>query len=578
MVVPYADELEPGPWTQQQLFSGMATPASHSDIVANDGIITFDGAENKNWRIPALFATVTASFIDCGPVPTVPHASLVTGHGTRQSAVHRFACDEGYYLKGPSSIVCNSNGQWSQLPVCKPLGNCIWNERRKKMPTKPQIKILNDEVMGPTPELQQEVSQMVIFTSLPIRCTGLVKEWRFLTMSKNVLLTIEPFVIHIDIWRLIDSASTEHGMSNQEYILVGTNTIAIKPIPDASLLTYNVPPESQIFVQVGDIVGWHYDGPSSFLGTSSSNIPIVLMSNEDEENGDGDMQEAILAPVFHASLRVGDRHRFTSAVRRRTPSPRLEAFVDNSQAMPYGLCDGDTTCPANSDCLRRNCFAPACVCRDGFALNANNTLCLPAVQLNQRCDSSVACEAFNSRCSERGVCECLTGWEAASDGRRCRPVSPTAGLAFALRGERCDATRQCYHRWYDQTCSEGVCRCRDGFRAATSIERRAFPHSATECRPSDYNLTSASSWGDEAWQGDGSAGAGCSLGGSVAGAVFDPYPTDPDGIATTSSRHIIPFALILGSLASVAVVGLVVSSYNMFRRRVSWTLSTAPTS
>lgn len=58
--------------------------------------------------------------IDCGPLPTLPHGSiLLESSRTTHGAQARYTCHENYTLIGHEKRTCTGNGKWSgDAPQC----------------------------------------------------------------------------------------------------------------------------------------------------------------------------------------------------------------------------------------------------------------------------------------------------------------------------------------------------------------------------------------------------------------------------------------------------------------------------
>lgn len=55
-------------------------------------------------------------FVDCGdptPVNGLPNTGVTT-----YGSVLTVSCEDGYDLNGPSQITCQSDGSWTDTPVC----------------------------------------------------------------------------------------------------------------------------------------------------------------------------------------------------------------------------------------------------------------------------------------------------------------------------------------------------------------------------------------------------------------------------------------------------------------------------
>ena len=455
MVIPHASEVDPTPWTREQLFDGYAKDIDHSHILGQNGYVDMTGPLYKKWRIPSLQAIVQATYVHCGPPPLVTNADI-SGQDVIQGSRYTYTCKPGYAIDAPAeasslgsnytenaaTITCQPDGFWSPIPRCLPIVKCNWYQLPKRQYTKTS-------------------SNLEIYASRPILCSGLVKYWRFDSRQPA------GHRIYFDIWRRL---------ANNQYALVGFNSFVTTSI---GINEYHVDSESQILALVGDIVGVHYDAAGPAV------IPYGDQSDEIDTNL---LVDTISEPMYHSSIRVGEPVSLPN-IRPKLKSPALEAYIYNEQEKVYSPCNENTVCPVNSDCVQRNCFSPACVCNEGFWPNEKRTKCLATSQLNQRCDETVSCGAFSSYCTAQGVCGCVAQWEPASDGRRCKPTATGPNRRYALLGERCAVTDECYFGWYDQECAGGVCRCRDGFRVALPEERRAFPDLGFECRPVGYNLS-----------------------------------------------------------------------------------------
>ncbi|XP_055359599.1 complement factor H-like isoform X2 [Betta splendens] len=57
---------------------------------------------------------------NCGNYPYVPQSTVVSSR-----MALKYSCPAPYELMGPETVVCNSDGSWSDLPMCKAPGQCV---------------------------------------------------------------------------------------------------------------------------------------------------------------------------------------------------------------------------------------------------------------------------------------------------------------------------------------------------------------------------------------------------------------------------------------------------------------------
>lgn len=63
-------------------------------------------------------------FVDCGD-PTPMNGLLSTGV-TTYGSVLTVSCEDGYDLSGPSQITCQTDGSWTDIPVCVAKGKICY--------------------------------------------------------------------------------------------------------------------------------------------------------------------------------------------------------------------------------------------------------------------------------------------------------------------------------------------------------------------------------------------------------------------------------------------------------------------
>ena len=61
--------------------------------------------------------------LDCGQPPTPGHGKVSYSSGTTYGMVATYTCNTGYDLIGQTSVTCQNNGTWTNIPVCRPKGN-----------------------------------------------------------------------------------------------------------------------------------------------------------------------------------------------------------------------------------------------------------------------------------------------------------------------------------------------------------------------------------------------------------------------------------------------------------------------
>ena len=429
---------------------------------------------------------------DCDEL-ACPEPSFEKGEATYESltigSTAFFSCDEDYKLVGPPTANCLINASWTPFPECIGPIRCRWGG---KVPGigKTQVKV-------PTADRQNRLSSktMSIFTSLPLQCPGMIKQWNLWNSAAGSV------VIYADVWRMMNVSTRSQNdyvfgfdpsvlegeeTFEEQFVLLGTNRLVLD-----SPGTNSIPVEAshQIFVKNGDFIGIRYE-KSSQISQNNGAILLVPTSN----------QQVTIVESYPASLIVNTGYRFSSSPNSKSGIPLLSAVIENVQEIPYGPCNPEgTTCPLNSHCAARSCAGHGCICSEGFWPNANRTRCLEAAHLGDQCtNKEVSCMGYNVHCSpETGRCACWDNWVPAADGKRCVRRLESAKEPQALLNETCSLSspKTCYFGRFDQECTsvswsnQLKCQCRSGYRPATPTERRAFPDDGFECRPEDYDLS-----------------------------------------------------------------------------------------
>ena len=54
----------------------------------------------------------------CGFAPEIGNGFFVSGTGTRGGDVITYACNDGYVMRGSASVMCTSNNEWQEPPIC----------------------------------------------------------------------------------------------------------------------------------------------------------------------------------------------------------------------------------------------------------------------------------------------------------------------------------------------------------------------------------------------------------------------------------------------------------------------------
>ncbi|XP_060580368.1 sushi, von Willebrand factor type A, EGF and pentraxin domain-containing protein 1-like [Ruditapes philippinarum] len=65
-------------------------------------------------------SSVTCVNVDCGQPPSPGEGQVSYGSGTTYGRVATYTCNSGYDLIGQTSVTCQNNGSWSNVPVCRP--------------------------------------------------------------------------------------------------------------------------------------------------------------------------------------------------------------------------------------------------------------------------------------------------------------------------------------------------------------------------------------------------------------------------------------------------------------------------
>ena len=139
-------------------------------------------------------------------------------------------------------------------------------------------------------------------------CQGLVKEWTIYSRHSSEK------VVYMDVWRR---------ERQTVYKLIGTNVLTVNKV---GLKTFSVPDKDQIFVQVGDIVGFHYDRVT----------PLVIPFAEEKDGiyDKNDLYDTVVATMYHTDVVTGNSYTFDRSnflPKNRIPSVRVH--VQNSKLL-----------------------------------------------------------------------------------------------------------------------------------------------------------------------------------------------------------------------------------------------------
>ncbi|CAH1788781.1 unnamed protein product, partial [Owenia fusiformis] len=147
-----------------------------------------------------------------------------------------------------------------------------------------------------------------------------------------------------------------------------------------------------------------------------------------------------------------------------------------------GNCTSTSDCPTDATCIARGCDGSVCVCNTGFFPSENKTGCEGVVGLDEVCIGK-QCLPANSHCSSTdNVCTCDEGYELSYDEEKCRQEPSANGLSFRLLNEPCNEASLAYCSGLFQDCVSGTCKCKEGYREATTADIYLEPSNTFECR------------------------------------------------------------------------------------------------
>ena len=69
-------------------------------------------------QVKTTFFANNISVVDCGKIQRPRNGSISGDKTTFQKSV-TYSCDKGFELKGPKTIICQSDGQWSSKSTCE---------------------------------------------------------------------------------------------------------------------------------------------------------------------------------------------------------------------------------------------------------------------------------------------------------------------------------------------------------------------------------------------------------------------------------------------------------------------------
>ncbi|XP_052215012.1 sushi, von Willebrand factor type A, EGF and pentraxin domain-containing protein 1-like isoform X1 [Dreissena polymorpha] len=88
-------------------------------IECNTGYM-IEGERNITCQSNGTWSRASCQILNCGNITVPDDASVLRpNNGTVYGSVNEFECREGYALKGNSTVKCQSNGDWEDLPRCE---------------------------------------------------------------------------------------------------------------------------------------------------------------------------------------------------------------------------------------------------------------------------------------------------------------------------------------------------------------------------------------------------------------------------------------------------------------------------
>ncbi|XP_068984751.1 uncharacterized protein DDB_G0272530-like isoform X1 [Bombus flavifrons] len=120
-------------------------------------------------------------------------------------------------------------------------------------------------------------------------------------------------------------------------------------------------------------------------------------------------------------------------------------------------------CQSHRNCYIKDsfCVTGFCACTLNYHANPRNDVCIPNIELGEKCSKDYDCIAENSRCLD--FCTCKVDHVLSSDGKRCLKVSESIG-------EPCQENSQCQLFQRESECGpNGRCRCIEYFHQRGSI-------------------------------------------------------------------------------------------------------------
>lgn len=86
-----------------------------SSLAGEKKMVTSCGVTNN------LFVCLFVSVNNCGAYPVVPNSVAVK----ESEYILKYQCNNYYKHDGPETVMCHSDGSWSELPVCKGINKSI---------------------------------------------------------------------------------------------------------------------------------------------------------------------------------------------------------------------------------------------------------------------------------------------------------------------------------------------------------------------------------------------------------------------------------------------------------------------
>ncbi|CAH1794011.1 unnamed protein product, partial [Owenia fusiformis] len=92
---------------------------------SNDSWVPYESYFNDA-LISSLTLVPECYIVDCGQPQGIKNGSLELPNGTTYNSVANYSCNDGFYLRGSKTVICETSGNWtSQGQVCHPIPTTI---------------------------------------------------------------------------------------------------------------------------------------------------------------------------------------------------------------------------------------------------------------------------------------------------------------------------------------------------------------------------------------------------------------------------------------------------------------------